>query len=64
MKEDLKKNESKFKIEELSGFPEFSKYNGMVNFTHLLKALKQKGKYPNDETNPFRKDSGAMLPIA
>jgi len=27
----------------------------MVNFAYLLKTLKDKEKYLNDETNPFRK---------
>lgn len=55
MKNTLIKNNSPYQLEQLTGFQEFSKYNGLVNFIHLLKALKEKGKYVDDDTNPFKK---------
>lgn len=55
IKEGLRQKEVKFTMEEVSGFADFSKYNGVVNFTYLLKTFFSKGKYPHDETNPFRK---------
>lgn len=64
MKNALVTNNSPYQLEQLTGFQEFSKYNGLVNFIHLLKALKEKGKYIDDENNPFKKESGTLLPIA
>ncbi len=42
-------------MEEVFGLAEFSRYNGMVNFAHLVTEMKVSDRIDRAEGNPFRK---------